>query len=969
MASRANGRPVLRGLLRRKRGCVDLATRGASVICCSAPAVLFTDQGDRYPDALLPSPPQKALAPMAVMALRLILLPVVALGISLGPPVIAQDQIPTSVFEQALNSLGKGESAEAEKVLQPALRAHPNDVRALGLMGVILDAQQRYDEAERYYNQALQIDPHSVSSLNNLGNHYLARGDVERARAAFVRVVALKADHPNANLQLARMSVAQKQGSQALAYLGHLPLQEQAAPAARFLRAQALDLQGKRAEAVNVLAALAKETPGDARVAFSIGMLYASWKRYEDAERVFKQALEAEPANFDILYNLGLAAMRAGHPQRAQEVFAVALKQRPEDVDTIYNLASLRSQQGHAEQAMDLLVQAQHLAPERPDILLLIAQTAEKLGFYADTAAALEQYLQLKPRDEVARREHAFALACTGKLDEAVPDLRRYVQEHPQATRGLYELGIAETTHEPDRALQQFSRAIEIDPNFEGARYARAVLNFRAGKFSQAVEDLELVRTREPENFAALDTLGECYFQLGRRQDALDILSRAAQLAPKDPKILMHYGRALLRAGREKESAAVLQQIKELGPEPLSGRPQGGLLDFFNLAPAQQRARYLAALELRTRTNPRDASLRVRLAKELLAEGKTPEALEVFRNVLPLTSDAKILSECGKALLGAEQYDAAREFLERAVSSDASASDARLNLAIAVFHVSGPEVGLAELEKAPAGERRGDYFLLRAQMLDAQGKAEEAQESLNRGFRAAPTRPDLYFQAALFLIKHEQYQRAVDLLQQALRIIPDEPKLLLTEAIAYGLMDWPEESRKVLAKIESRWPEWSQPYLINGIVLSGHAKFAEAKPLLETAVALGSNDVAAYYNLAMADIDINPADMEGARQAIDKALRLNPDDAYIQSLAGKIDYERKDYQAALGHLNAAVRIWPDMAEAHESLSRTYRALGEGEKSAAELKEVLRIKQQIRTVDQGLPSSPASLLFSVQAPQQ
>jgi hypothetical protein len=55
-----------------------------------------------------------------------------------------------------------------------------------------------------------------------------------------------------------------------------------------------------------------------------------------------------------------------------------------------------------------------------------------------------------------------------------------------------------------------------------------------------------------------------------------------------------------------------------------------------------------------------------------------------------------------------------------------------------------------------------------------------------------------------------------------------------------------------------------------------------------------------------------------------------------------------------------------MAEAHQSLSATYRALGEREKSAAELKEVLRIKQQIRTADQAPPSSPASLLFSVRA---
>jgi len=282
--------------------------------------------------------------------------------------------------------------------------------------------------------------------------------------------------------------------------------------------------------------------------------------------------------------------------------------------------------------------------------------------------------------------------------------------------------------------------------------------------------------------------------------------------------------------------------------------------------------------------------------------------------------------------------------------------------------VSGPEAGLAELDKVPAVQRRGDYFLLRAQMLDEQGRPEQAQESLNRGFRAAPTRPDLYFQAALFLIKHAQFQPAVNLLQQALQVIPDEPTLMLTEAIAYGFMNWPEESRKLLNQLELRWPEWSEPYLIDGIILSGHAKFTEAKPLLETAVVLDSNNATAYYNLALADIDITPPDIEGSHQAIEKALRLSPNDAYIQSLAGKIAYEREDYQAASEHLNAAVRIQPDLAEAHEWLGSTNRALGEREKSVAELKEVLRIKQQAHGADQATLSSPASLLFLVRAPQ-
>ena len=144
------------------------------------------------------------------------------------------------------------------------------------------------------------------------------------------------------------------------------------------------------------------------------------------------------------------------------------------------------------------------------------------------------------------------------------------------------------------------------------------------------------------------------------------------------------------------------------------------------------------------------------------------------------------------------------------------------------------------------------------------------------------------------------------------------------------------------------------------------------------AIALGADDPEVYFYLAWSIITANE-DNVGASQAaidkavgeaqaaIDKAVSLDSKDPYIQSLAGQIAYLKKDYQAALQHLNAAVAIWPDMVQARENLSATYRALGERDKSAGELKAVLRIKQQSRTADQTPPFPIKSLLFTIRPP--
>jgi len=285
-----------------------------------------------------------------------------------------------------------------------------------------------------------------------------------------------------------------------------------------------------------------------------------------------------------------------------------------------------------------------------------------------------------------------------------------------------------------------------------------------------------------------------------------------------------------------------------------------------------------------------------------------------------------------------------------------------------VFHVTGPEAGLKELDRTPAGERNGDYFLLRAQVLDALGRPEEAGEALNQAFRAAPTRSDFYFQAALFLVKHDKNSEALELLQQATRLVPDAPELMLFRAVLLEMLKQPEEAKKLLAQMQSRWPEWGVPYLIHGVILETHLFFEEAKALLETAIALGENDPLAYYYLALATLNSTPDDAETIRKTISRAVQLSPEDPYIRLLAGRDALRRKEYATAIEHLTAALRFNPDLVEAHYALSAAYRASGNHEKFGAELEDAQRLEKEKGGEDSS--TTPIrDLLFMVRPPSR
>jgi tetratricopeptide (TPR) repeat protein len=895
-----------------------------------------------------------------------------ALSFLTGVLLFGQQPGPDLVLDEAAAAFEQGKTDEAVQKLRPILEKHPSNLRALLLAGAVLDAGGRYSEADEYYQRALKIAPGSAQLLNNAANHYMASGNRSRAREFYLKTVAIDAQHPNANLQLARMSVEEKQGRQALAYLHRLP--ESNDPGMLELRARALGLNGQCREAGEIAKTLDSQPGSDWQVHFSAGSIYAGCKMYDQAEAAFSRAFDADPRNFDILYNLGLAALHAGHTERAAGIFEIALNERPADVDCFYALAQTYLQRERAVEAAALLTRAEKLAPTRADVLLLLAQVSAQLEFYHDAAAAYDRYLKLKPADEVARRERAFVLASDGQFEPALPDLNAYVRQHPRDAVGFYELAVAQAFEDRGRAIQSLDRALLLDGGLTQARFMRAVLKSEEGKPAAAIDDLLPLLDREPRNYHVMVRLGQAYLALNRVPEAAQVLKRALDLAPNAPSVLTVYARALEKLGDKEQAAAILARLKQTGAPVESPRRRAGLIDYLSLPPAEQRARYLANLRKTSESNPGDFRWRIRLGTELLADGRTAEALEAFRQIKAATSDPEVLVECGTALLQYEQYEPAREFLALAAESGAarstslspSVSNFRLDLATALFHTQGANAALAELDKTPEEDRKGDYYLLRAQLLDSLGKMPEAAEALNRGMQASPTRASLYFQGASFLLKYGLRKEALALLEQASHMVLDEPELLLAQWVTLGLLSRVDDARKLLAKIQARWPEWDRPYLLNGILLEMQLKSAEARQALETALALGANTPEAYYYQALAITHVNPEDGEGAESAIGRAMALTAKDPYVYLLAGKISLARKDYATAIRRLLVATQLQPRLIPAHYALRSAYKALGDEQKSAAELEEIKRIGAENAASDKST-FSVEDFLFTVRPP--
>ena len=329
--------------------------------------------------------------------------------------------------------------------------------------------------------------------------------------------------------------------------------------------------------------------------------------------------------------------------------------------------------------------------------------------------------------------------------------------------------------------------------------------------------DLEAAASLRPDNAVDLDRLGQTYLAFDRTGDAVRVLRKAAALSPDDSKTQLHLARALADAGQEAESKAAMDRFRQLGPAVNRAVP-GGLVDYLSLSPEQRRADYLARVERQVRQHPDDAQANVNYLRLLLEDGDADRAAETARKIAGLKPPAAVLADAGRALLEARQYGPARELLEQAAKAAPSAG-LELDLAIAAFHESGPAEGARLLDRIPDSRRGGDYYLARAEILEASGASQEAAAAVDRALSATPVQPRLYMRACVILLHAGRTEDALRISAAAMTAFAQDREILLLRAVILEKAGRTAEAEPLLQRIENRWPEWPDAWTADGVIL------------------------------------------------------------------------------------------------------------------------------------------------------
>jgi Flp pilus assembly protein TadD len=205
-----------------------------------------------------------------------------------------------------------------------------------------------------------------------------------------------------------------------------------------------------------------------------------------DDDEITVVALKAGQDPFQFI----LAMLQSGRIKEAVPLLESLDRARPRDIDVLYNLGIAYSELGQFDEAVIRLKQAVHVNPSHVHSWVGIGVAYQRMRQPAQAAEALRKAVALNPDDGYAQRNLGANLCGQGKFEEALPHLRRALEQLPHDPQSMYgyaqaleELGGEDRLGQADQLYREVIQRFSTAPIAELARTARtriAQRNMRA---------------------------------------------------------------------------------------------------------------------------------------------------------------------------------------------------------------------------------------------------------------------------------------------------------------------------------------------------------------------------------------------------------------------------------------------------------------------------------------------------------
>jgi predicted Zn-dependent protease len=282
--------------------------------------------------------------------------------------------------------------------------------------------------------------------------------------------------------------------------------------------------------------------PTDARALFDAGYVADAQNRSDDAEGLYRRAIDADPKSFEAHLSLGLLLAREGKADQARPELQTATTLDPGAAGPALKarawraLARIESPQPGGDTdptaASNDLIEALKISPETEDDTLLAATLAEDAGQYDAAEDAYRRVLAKNPKSQPATTALAHLLLARHEYPEAETMLRAALIQFPDDPTLTAQLATVLAAQNKAEALPLLQKLHDAHPDDPAIARMLAEVTADAGDYAGSDKLFAGLLAAHPDNAELLIAHGQNLVHQQRYAEAYDAFDRATQLDP-----------------------------------------------------------------------------------------------------------------------------------------------------------------------------------------------------------------------------------------------------------------------------------------------------------------------------------------------------------------------------------------------------------------------------------------------------
>ena len=340
-------------------------------------------------------------------------------------------------FRRGLSALQGGNLKEAERLLEAVVRAQPQHVPALNLLGVVFSRLGRNAEALASYDRALATAPNSIEAWYGRAMTLLAIGRPQDAIANFERVLATKPDFAQVHL----------------------------------LRAKLLADLGRREAALEAIEKLLAIAPGLAEAWLGRSNILFEAKRYEDALSAADKAVAAKPNLAEAWHGRGNALNELKRHEEALTAYDKALAISPNFAGAWHGRGNALNELKRYDDALAAYDKALALAPALAEAWLGRGNVLNVFKRCKEALSAFDRVETASPNLAEAWLGRGNSLCELSRYHDALEAYEKALALNRDLAEAWFGSGnILVQLKQHDKALAAFDRALSLKPDLKYAK-------------------------------------------------------------------------------------------------------------------------------------------------------------------------------------------------------------------------------------------------------------------------------------------------------------------------------------------------------------------------------------------------------------------------------------------------------------------------------------------------------------------